>query len=227
MFAEICDFNGATKYFAKAGASEWGEVAKIVDGLVPRLQPSRQAKIEGTPIFDPKATNLDLSEAATKLGWRTIPMPARLRAFGVSWDSGKNGTLVEWQFSNYPFLANNVIRTEVAFRQKIQLQGIKKVRALIVITKCGVFPSSNSSLYYEQARAQLKIAIKLGLFDLPLRLVGLSIPPGVERFEALWRTYKARTSRTGSKALPRQIDVSWTGKSNSYGAPKADFGKPR
>jgi hypothetical protein len=227
VFAEICDFNGAAKYFAKAGASEWAQIDTIVNGLVPRLQPSRQAKIEGTPIFDPKATNRDLSEAAAKLGWSTIPMPTSLGAFGVTWDSGKNGTLVEWQFSNYPFLANNVIRTEVAFRQKIPLEGVKRVEALIVITKCGVFPSSNSSLYYEQARAQLEIATKLALFDLPVRLVGLSIPPGVRRFKALWGTYKARTSRTGSKALLRQIDVTWTGKSNRYGAPKATFGKPR
>jgi hypothetical protein len=165
-----------------------------------------------------------LHEAAAKLGWRTIPLPSSLRAFGVNWDSGKNGTLVEWQFSNYPFLANNVIRTEVALRQNIPLQGIKQVEALIVITKCAVFPSSNSSLYYEQAKAQLDIAIKkLGLFDLPIRLVGLSIPPGASRFETLWRTYRARTSRTGPKALRRQIDVTWTGKSNRYGAPKAIF----
>ncbi len=227
MFAEICDFNGAAKYFAKAGASEWAEIDKIVKSLVPRLQPSRQAKIQGKPIFDPKATNLDLAEASKKLGWSTIPMPTSLGPFGVTWDSGKNCTLVEWQFSNYPFLANNVIRTEVAFRQKLPLEGIKRVEALIVITKCGVFPSSNSSLYYEQARAQLEIATKLTLFELPIRLVGLSIPPGVSRFKALWKTYKARTGRTGPKAQSRQIAVTWTGKSNRYGAPKATFGRPR
>jgi hypothetical protein len=223
MYAEIYDFNDADKYFAEAGAAEWTDIAQIVDSLVPMLQPSGQAKIQGTPVFDPKATNLALSEEAAKMGWCTVPVPVKLRAFGIKCDSGKNHTLVEWQFSNYPFLSNNVIRTEVAFRQSIKFAGIGTVKALIVITKCGVFPASNSSLYYEQAKAQLEVAVKLGLFDLPIRLVGLSIPPGADRFDALWKTYVDRTSRTEVESLPCEIAVTWTGKSSSYGAPTASF----
>jgi hypothetical protein len=223
VFAEICDFNGASEYFAQDGAGEWAQIAEIVGDLVPSFQPSRQSGIYGAPIFDPKATNVALSSAAVLMGWHAVPVPAALRAFGDAWDSGKNRTLVEWQFSNYPFLSNNVARTEVAFRQGIPLAGIEKVEALLVVTKSGVFPSSNSTLYYEQAKAQLDSATTLGVFEVPIRLVGLGIPSEADRFAASWTTYADRTSRTVVETLSCEIAVTWTERTSKFGAPMAVF----
>jgi hypothetical protein len=223
VFAEICDFNGAAEYFAQDGASEWAQIAEIIDNLIPNFQQSRQAGIWGTPIFDPKATNVALSHAALAMGWRAVPVPAELQAFGDDWDGGKNRTLAEWQFSNYPFLWNNVIRTEAVFQQGISLVGVEKVEALLIVTKSGVFPSSNSSLYYEQAKAQLDVVTTLDVFDVPIRLVGLAIPPEEDRFDAAWTTYADRTSRTVVETLSCEIAVTWTGKASKYGAPTAVF----
>jgi hypothetical protein len=223
MYAEIVDFNGAAEYFAEAGRAEWKEIAKIIDDLIPSFQASDQAGIQGSPIFDPKATNLALSAMAARLSWRSVPVPIGLRAFGDDWDSGKNRTLAEWQFSNYPFLWNNVIRTEAVFQQNIPLVGIEKVEALLIVTKSGIFPSSNSSLYYEQAKAQLDVVTTLNVFDVPIRLLGLGIPPKIDRFDAIWTTYAARTSRTVVGTRSCEIAVSWTGRSSKYGAPTATF----
>ncbi len=214
---------GATEYFADSGSDEWKEIAKIIHDLLPSFQASDQSGIQGLPIFDPKATNLALSAAATSMGWRQVPVPGALRAFGDDWDSGKNGILAEWQFSNYPFLWNNVIRTEAVFQQNIPLVGLQKTRALLIVTKSGIFPSSNSSLYYEQAKAQLDAATALKVFNIPIRLLGLSIPSKTASFDAIWTTYVGRTSRTVVESQFCEIAVSWTGRSSKYGAPTAKF----
>jgi hypothetical protein len=223
VYSEIFDFNGAAEYFAEDGMTEWREIAKIIDDLVPSFQASEQAGIQGSPIFDPKATNFSLSTAAKTIGWRSVPVPSGLQSFGDDWDSGKNRTLAEWQFSNYPFLWNNVIRTEAVFQQNIPLVGLEKVEALLIVTKSGIFPSSNSSLYYEQAKAQLDVATTLNVFDVPIRLLGLSVPPNIERFDAVWTTYAGRTSRTIVGTDFCEIGVSWTGGSSKYGVPTATF----
>jgi hypothetical protein len=223
MHYEIFDFNDATDYFAKAGAPEWADITEILDDLTPSFQPSRQNKIKGEAIFDPKAINLALLGGAETKGWSPMSLPAELSAFGVHWDSGKNRTLAEWQFSNYPFLANNVIRTEAAFQRNIPLFGEDGVEALLIVTKSCVFPSSQSTLYYEQAKAQLEVAVALEMLSLPIRLIGLGIDPGEPKFNAVWTTYRGRTSRTPVMALPCEISVTWTGKSSRYGTPKATF----
>lgn len=221
MEFETADFNGAGDHFAGEGAPEWEDAAEILEAAVPRFQPSRQAGKEGDPIFDPKGTNLALREAASQKGWIAIPVPAALQAFGNDWDGGKSGTLAEWQFSNYPYLWNNVIRTEAVFKQQSDLVGVHRVSALLIVTKSGVFPASNSSLYYEQAEAQLELVTELEVFDVPIRLVGLSIPPESDEFAAEWTTYESRTSRTPVSAEPCRIEVEWTGRESKYGAPTA------
>ncbi|HEV2974439.1 MAG TPA: hypothetical protein VGX69_05520 [Solirubrobacteraceae bacterium] len=225
MFAEIADFNGADQYFKGPGSAEWAAIAKIVDKLRPSFQPSRQAGIRGEPIFDPKATNFALSSAALRRGWNVVPVPATLREFGDHWDAGKSGTLAEWQFSNYPYLWHNVIRTQAVFQQRTPLSGLAATEALIFVTKSGVFPSSESSLYYEQAKAQLAAATRLNVFDVPIRLVGLSIRPGQRRFKATWTVYPARTRRKIVTQGPVEILVTWTKKKSKYEAPMATLRK--
>jgi hypothetical protein len=218
---EFKDFNGADEYFKGTGSAEWRDIHEILKALVPRFQPSRQAGKEDSPIFDPKGTNLALNEAAATYGWSKVPVPLALRAFGNDWDAGKGGVLAEWQFSNYPFLWNNVIRTEAVFMQQSGLVGVNRVDALLIVAKSGVFPSSNSSLYYEQAAAQLDLVTVLEVFDVPIRLVGLGVPSNVYEIDAEWTTYADRTSRTPTAVEPCQMEIAWTGRMSKYGSPSA------
>jgi hypothetical protein len=84
------------------------------------------------------------------------------------------------------------------------------VRGLVIITKSGLFPASNSSLYYEQARAQLAAATQFNAFTIPIRLVGLTIKSQVDRFDAVWTEYTDRTSRTALRTARITTKVTWT-----------------
>ena len=111
------------------------------------------------------------------------------------------------QFSNYPFLLNNTIRSELFFKSQIPLVG-HPAKLAVIITKVHMFPASNSTLYYEQAVHQLTSLAKYKVFDVPIRLVGLfvertGINPGV------WTGYSAtRYSRTVDIRANRQFVIS-------------------
>ncbi|OBF06236.1 hypothetical protein A5730_14650 [Mycobacterium sp. ACS4054] len=185
---------------------------------MPQLQPSDQAGLNHRPIFDPKATNKELTDRAAALGWNKIPVPDGLKEFGLDWDAGKRTTLAEWQFSNYPFLWNNVIRTQGVYVSGIHLAGMAGVEALIVVTKCGLFPASNSTLYYEQGRAQLEAAMTFKSFTVPIRFVGLSIQNGVSELEAMWNLYaNPRYDRVPASRELRTFDVAWRGRPAKHG----------
>ncbi len=124
----LSDFNGADSYYSRAGAPEWRELETIITAMPIYLQASDQRYKQGSPIFDPKASNAYLNAEARKLGWRAIPVPPLLTEFGTDWDAGKSGTLVEWQFSNYPFLWNNIIRSEAVFKSNMQLTGVERLK---------------------------------------------------------------------------------------------------
>ena len=216
MLYEIADFNGAAKYFESTGAQRWGEIDDILTDLIPQFQPSDQASKIGEPIFDPKGTNAKLTTAAAALGWNKIPVPDSLRPFGLDWDGGKGTVIAEWQFSNYPFLWNNVIRSEAVFQSKARLPQLSgPVEALIVVTKSGRLPSSNSTLYYEQARAQLNTVTTLGVFELPIRIVGLTIEDGATEVDIAWNTYQERYGRV-AVSTRRTMGVTW-GAARQYG----------
>jgi hypothetical protein len=209
MYYEYHDFNNAAAYFDGEAAAEWAELAHVVEELTPQLQPSDQAGKQGTAIFDPKATNACLTTSAANLGWHKVPVPRSLEAFGVDWDAGKNAVLAEWQFSNYPFLWNNVIRTEAVFKSRTALAQVAPVKALVVVTKGICFPASNSTLYYEQACAQLDVVTDLGVFDIPIRLVGLMIQPGATELVASWNTYPGRYNRADGVKETKPFAVTW------------------
>ncbi len=102
--------------------------------------------------------------------------------------------MVEVQFSNYPFLLNNTLRSELFFRSGTVFHEIP-TRLVVVISKAGMFPSSNSTLYYEQALNQLTALSQHHVFTVPMRLVGLFAESGT--VEAIWTDYSAaRYSRT-------------------------------
>jgi hypothetical protein len=207
---EIADFNGADTYLAGAGAAEWADLEAAATDLPLCLQASGQRGIVGRPIFDPKETNRVLTEQMAARGWKKILVPEGLRSFGMDWDGGKNATLGEWQFSNYPFLWNNVIRSEAVFKQQIALQGLNPIAALVIITKSGSLPASNSTLYFEQANAQLQAAAAFNAIEIPIRLVGLRLPAAATEADVVWTVYQGRTARAGVSE-DRVVPVTWRG----------------
>lgn len=216
MNFDVTDFNGSKEYFEKGGAGCWSEIEAVVSAMPVFLQASQQAGITGNAIFDPKASNDYLNRKMQERGWRAIRVPESLEMFGKDWDGGKSSVLAEWQFSNYPFLWNNVIRTEAVFKSTLNLSGVGVPKALIVVTKSGLFPSSNSTLYYEQARAQLNAVTTFKAFEVPIRLVGLTIPANVREIEAVWSGYPGRYSRTAHAQGVQRFAVEWRGRSQ-YG----------
>ena len=121
-------------------------------------------------------------------------------------DFAKAGIIIEIQFSNYPFLLNNTLRSEFFFKAKIGLVGYP-TNLLIMVTKALMFPASNSTLYYEQAVNQLTALGKYQVFDLPIRLVGLfeqqnTIVP------IIWTEYLSkRYSRIVNTRISRQCQI--------------------
>jgi hypothetical protein len=223
MLIEFRDFNNAEAYFAGNGSSEWSELQQVLDGLELHFQPSDQAGIQGTPIFDPKGTNAALTAGVQALGWAKVLVPEELTMFGTDWDAGKGATLAEWQFSNYPFLWNNVIRTQAVVSGQVALADVGTTEALVVVTKAGLFPASQSTLYYEQAEAQLEAVFKLGAFSLPVRLVKLTIDPEAQELDAVWSTYPGRYAREPLTREPAKMIVTWGMRRTQYGTLKASF----
>lgn len=213
----VSDFNGAKEYFENTGAAAWTELDALVSELRLQLQPSDQKGITGNPIFDPKATNAALTAGAASRGWRRVPVPQTLRPFGLDWDGGKGSVLVEYQFSNYPFLWNNIIRTEAVFKSGDTITPLTaSVEALVIITKSGCLPASNSTLYYEQADAQIRTVTTLNVFDIPIRLVGITVPDTAQSVEADWNEYPERYGRTAAHTTRRTFSVT-RGRARQYG----------
>lgn len=97
------------------------------------------------------------------------------------------------------------------------------VDALVIVTKTGSFPASNSTLYFEQARAQLNTVTRLGVFGVPIRLVGLTLPPGATEFEADLNVYDARYGRMPATTQRRSYVVA-KGRPGQYGNSPFMFG---
>jgi hypothetical protein len=102
------------------------------------------------------------------------------------------------------------------FKGGIKLPWLKPIKGLIVVTKSGVFPASNSTLYYEQAVAQINGVTKFGTFEIPIRLVGLTLKPGIKTVTVTWSDYPERYSRAADRTGEREVDVQWK-KLGKYG----------
>ncbi|MCC3777763.1 hypothetical protein [Streptomyces sp. UNOB3_S3] len=210
MQFEVHDFFNADRFFDTEGKREWREIEGAISQLKLQLQPSGQDGLGGQAIFDPKATNKILTESTAAHGWNKIPVPETLRAFGVDWDAGKNTVLAEWQFSNYPFLWNNIIRSQVVARRGQELEGMgAPPKALIVVTKSGCLPASQSTLYFEQGKSQMQSVLESLDLDIAIRLVGLTIPHDTQTVNASWNTYKGRTSRSSVSSEEQTFQVTW------------------
>lgn len=199
------DFNGAGALVAGAYRQQWSELEHVLTAMPLHLKASDQANIQGRAIFDPVGTNQHIADGLVPLGWmQKIAIPEPFKFLGTDVDFGKNGVVVEVQFSNYPFLLNNTQRSDLFYRAQTVFHGAP-TGLVIIVTKGGMFPSSNSTLYYEQALNQLTALAQHAAFTVPIRLVGLF--ENVGRVQATWTSYSAaRYSRTvGSRELRQFI----------------------
>lgn len=195
----IADFNGADTLCQGRHHKRWLEVEGVLAGMPLHLKASDQAGKKGSPIFDPVGTNACVKTGLRRLGWAAkIPIPSDWAFLGTDVDFSRDGVLAEAQFSNYPFLLNNILRAELFVQSAIALPE-KPTELLVVVTKAHMFPASNSTLYFEQARNQLAALAKHKVFDAPVRLVGLA-----ERLGAVRCVYTEYQNPRHSRKVVRQ-----------------------
>ena len=187
--------------FAGQHAAEWNEIKRALQAVPVHLKASDQAGIQGNPIFDPVGTNSAISAALGRHGWRLIALPAQY-ALGIGLDFAKNGVIVEVQFSNYPFLINNVFRADFLYSQGVRIDHLGTTEALVIITKGVMFPASNSTLYYEQAVNTLTRHFP---FTIPTRIVGLQERRGRAVQVHFTEYAAARYSRVVALQSPRAV----------------------
>ncbi|MDJ0729912.1 MAG: restriction endonuclease [Crocosphaera sp.] len=194
MEIEVTDFNDSASLINKQFSYQWDVIETILTSMPLHLKASSQLGIEGSPIFDPVGTNEFIKTELVEQGWYTnIAIPKKYQFLGKDIDCGNSGMIIEFQFSNYPFLLNNLLRSELFFKSQITLNS-DVTKLVIIITKAKMVPASNSTLYYEQAVKQLTALTQYKVFDVPIRLVGL-----FEKFEEIttivWSQYKQQRSR--------------------------------
>lgn len=206
MMIEWTDFNLADEFLENVFPEEWSEVYSTLDSMPIHLKASDQKGIQGSPIFDAIGTNNFVKSSLLIKSWVTnCPIPRDFSFLGKDIDFFKSGVLIEVQFSNYPFLLNNLLRSELFYKSRSDLGG-EYPKTLIVITKARMFPSSNSTLYYEQAVSQINALTQHDVFDIPIRVVGLFAPLDQE-FQTIWTTYHNMRSRTIASQITRNARV--------------------
>jgi hypothetical protein len=208
MEVQFSDYNEAKSLLERSYRSEFTTLAAVLGKMPLHLKDSDQRGKEGTPIFNPVGTNSYIKQGLAAAGWGiNLSIPEKFAFLGTDVDFFKNGLLCEAQFSNYPFLLNNLLRSELFFKSRTTFQHLP-VTALAIITKAHMFPASNSTLYYEQAMKQIGELSNHHVFGVPIRLIGLFLPE-TGRHEAVWTRYReARYSRTIVEERRRTIEVS-------------------
>ncbi len=211
MLVEVTDYNDAGRILAEQCAAPYGQLEQKLAELPLQLKASDQAGKQGTPIFDPVGTNAWLKGELMARGFASNhPVPPAFSFLGTDLDFASDGMLVEIQFSNYPFLLNNLLRSELFFKAGTPMPD-QPMRAAVIVTKAHMFDASNSTLYYEQAQNQLEALAAKGVFDVPVRLIGLSSPKN-EAFTASFNEYhNPRYSRTLVSTQPR-LAIARTGR---------------
>lgn len=214
MELEVTDFNDSASLINNKFSSEWYVIETILTSMPLHLKASSQSGIEGSPIFDPVGKNEFIKTKLAKQGWSpNIPIPKKYQFLGKDIDCGKSGIIIEFQFSNYPFLLNNVLRSELFFKSQIILHS-EVTQLVIIITKAKMFPASNSTLYYEQAVKQLAALTQYKVFDVPIRLVGL-FEKCEEKTTIVWSQYEQQRSRKIIQQKQLQCIISPGKKHNS------------
>ncbi len=207
MLVKHTDYNRAQELIGESFAKEWEELLNVLKAMPLHVKASDQAGIQGSLIFDPVGTNEYIKREMLKLGWgANIPIPEKYNFLGTDVDFLKSSFLVEAQFSNYPFLLNNTVRSELFFKARTQL-GNSSIDAVVIITKAHMLPASNSTLYYEQARNQLTELAGHNVFDIPMRLVGLFETAGETVSAVVTKYASSRYSRTVAAREQKQCAI--------------------
>ena len=142
MLVDIADFNNAGEIIEAESISEWEELYSVLTEMPLHIKSADQAGLQGNPIFDPVGTNSYIKEKLLEKKWgANLPIPEEYAFMGTDIDFGKNNILLEVQFSNYPFLLNNILRSELFFQGNIQFTS-KKINTVIIVTKGHMFPAS-------------------------------------------------------------------------------------
>ena len=185
----------------------WQILANILAKMPLHLKYSDQSGLQGKLIFDPVGTNQYLKTELSQVGFLpNAPIPEEFSFLGKDVDFAQEGLLLEAQFSNYPFLLNNLLRAELFYRGHIPFDRVA-CQALIIITKGYIFPASNSTLYYEQAINQLRALSRYQLFSIPIRVIGLIADPN-SVIPSIISTYsQARYSRQVVQSSPQNVRV--------------------
>ena len=140
MKIQYKDYNSSDQVITQHFSNEWQEIQSTIENMPLHLKASDQRGKQGTPIFNPVGTNQHIKDQLITKHWLdTIPLPTELSALGTGVDNGKNGLLLEVQFSNYPFLLNNLLRSEILFKRRFSIGGIP-LRVAVIITKVTCFP---------------------------------------------------------------------------------------
>jgi hypothetical protein len=203
---KIVDYNNPDGVLAKTHAKEWEQVLSAVKLMPLHLKASDQKGRQGSLIFDPVGTNAYLKENLAPIGWRSAAIGSAYAFLGLDVDFAKSGVILEAQFSNYPFLLNNLIRSEMFFRERVQFDGAP-TSVVVILVKAAMYPASNSTLYYEQALNQLNGLAKFNLFTVPVRLIGLCSPVN-QSVDAVVTAYSAvRYSRTVLERTAIRVNI--------------------
>ena len=216
MNIEWKDFNGAGDIFSEYW-KEWEQLNKVLGEMPLCLKGSRQEGKNGVLNFDPVGINAHIKEKLGQIdGWVSNPkIPSEFSFLGKDVDFVVKGILIEAQFSNYPFLLNNVLRSELFYKNKTELNG-SKVKALVIISRGWMFNahSSNSTLYYEQGCDQLEGLDRFKVIGIPIRMVSLKSPIG-EDFSAQLIVYTNSQSRTITHKDRISIRIDPSGRKNA------------
>ena len=207
MRLQITDFNGSDEVFGSSNSELWNELEEALTSVPLHLKASDQASKVGAPIWDAVGNNAAIKESLVDLGWSpNVPIPGEFAFLGTDIDFLKESALVEVQFSNYPFLLNNMLRCELFYKGQIRL-GSGAIDSSVIVTKAKMFDASNSTLYYEQALNRLSALAENAVFEVPLRLVGLFEDYGDAR-DVVWTKYSApRYSRTVESQVETTADI--------------------
>lgn len=206
MDIKITDYNDPDAILGATLAQEWQQVLTTIEKMPLHLKASDQKGRQGSLIFDPVGTNAYLKARLATYNWRATKIEPEYAFLGIDVDFAKSGVILEAQFSNYPFLLNNLIRSELFFREAVQFDGAP-MSVVVIVVKAAMFPASNSTLYYEQAVNQLNGLAKFKLFKVPVRLIGLFSPTS-HGVDANFTSYTAsRYSRTVSETTPIKCDI--------------------
>lgn len=200
------DYNNPNAVLTKTHAQEWDQVLTTIRQMPLHLKASDQTGKQGSLIFDPVGTNAYLKENLAPAGWRAAAIASEYAFLGLDVDFAKSGVILEAQFSNYPFLLNNLIRSELFFREKVSFDGAP-TSVVVIVVKAAMYPASNSTLYFEQALNQLNGLAKFNLFTVPVRLIGLCSPVN-HSVEAVVTSYSTkRYSRTVAESIPTRVKI--------------------